>query len=169
MTSINEAWRVENKATASKHFTVVGGGLAGALMAVILRRRGYAVTIYERYGDLRTIPSAGRSINLVLTARGLQAIKEIGGEESCQDGAVEFRRVGLNSIPVAHLHVRCTPTRALSTGRRANEIKEKIQNRKHTLPLIFCRATAAGHAHDVDTGDGAGDAPSGRVDNGAEV
>jgi len=79
MTSINEAWRVENKATASKHFTVVGGGLAGALMAVILRRRGYAVTIYERYGDLRTIPSAGRSINLVLTARGLQAIKEIGG------------------------------------------------------------------------------------------
>ena len=69
----------EAKSAGSKHFTVVGGGLAGALMAVILRRRGFAVTIYERYDDLRTIPSAGRSINLVLTARGLQALQGIGG------------------------------------------------------------------------------------------
>ena len=69
----------EAKSAGSKHFTVVGGGLAGALMAVILRRRGFAVTVYERYDDLRTIPSAGRSINLVLTARGLQALQGIGG------------------------------------------------------------------------------------------
>jgi kynurenine 3-monooxygenase len=58
---------------------VCGAGLVGSLMGYILQKRGYNVTIYERYGDIRQIPSLGRSINLVLTGRGLRAIDAIGG------------------------------------------------------------------------------------------
>jgi len=37
------------------------------------------VTLYERYSDIRSIPSLGRSINLSVTSRGLRAIKGLGG------------------------------------------------------------------------------------------
>ena len=58
---------------------VCGAGLVGSLVGYILQKRGYNVTLYERYGDIRQIPSLGRSINLVLTGRGLRAIDAIGG------------------------------------------------------------------------------------------
>ncbi len=59
---------------ASDELTVVGAGLVGALVATILQLKGYRVTLYERYGDIRCIPSSGRSINLVATVRGLRAL-----------------------------------------------------------------------------------------------
>lgn len=58
---------------------VCGAGLVGALVGYVLQKRGFNVSIYERYGDIRQIPSLGRSINLVLTGRGLRAIDAIGG------------------------------------------------------------------------------------------
>ena len=61
-------------ADGSQPITIVGAGLVGALLATVLARRGYRVTVYERYGDIRAIPSSGRSINLVATARGLRAL-----------------------------------------------------------------------------------------------
>jgi len=52
--------------------TLVGAGLAGALLAVLLARRGFEVTLYERRADPRQLrPEGGRSINLALAARGL--------------------------------------------------------------------------------------------------
>jgi kynurenine 3-monooxygenase len=65
--------------------TIVGAGLAGSLMALILQRSGYSVTIYERYNDVRQIPSAGRSINLVLTSRGLRAMHALGDGRLVKD------------------------------------------------------------------------------------
>jgi len=59
---------------ASDEIAVVGAGLVGALVATILQLKGYRVTLYERYGDIRSIPSSGRSINLVATVRGLRAL-----------------------------------------------------------------------------------------------
>ena len=50
---------------------IVGAGLAGALLALLLARRGLAVTLYERRPDPRQMrPERGRSINLALAARG---------------------------------------------------------------------------------------------------
>jgi len=63
---------------SSKEFVIIGGGLIGPLISLILRQKGYQVTLYERYGDIREIPSVGRSINLTLTSRGLQALKGLG-------------------------------------------------------------------------------------------
>ena len=70
---------------ASNEITIIGAGLAGSLMALILQSNGYSVTMYERYNDVRQIPSAGRSINLVLTSRGLRAMKALGDGRLVRD------------------------------------------------------------------------------------
>ena len=69
----------------NNNITIVGAGLAGSLLGLILQRRGYTVTMYERYNDVRQIPSAGRSINLVLTSRGLRAMKLLGDDRLIKD------------------------------------------------------------------------------------
>jgi len=59
--------------------TVIGAGLAGPLLAVLLARRGFEVTVYERRGDPRvSTAEAGRSINLALAARGIRALEHAG-------------------------------------------------------------------------------------------
>jgi kynurenine 3-monooxygenase len=62
---------------------VVGAGLAGALLALLLARRGMSVTLYERRADPRqSRPERGRSINLALAARGIRALERAGVMES---------------------------------------------------------------------------------------
>ncbi len=64
---------------AGRKAVVVGAGLAGGLVAVMLARRGFAVTLLERRGDLRrTAGSPGRSINLALSTRGIRALAAVG-------------------------------------------------------------------------------------------
>jgi len=62
---------------SNKNVVIIGAGLVGALLGVSLQQRGFNVSIYERYVDIRSIPSLGRSINLVLTSRGLRSIAKI--------------------------------------------------------------------------------------------
>lgn len=60
---------------------VVGGGLVGSLQALFLAKAGFAVDLYERRRDIRTMEQAeGRSINLALSVRGREALKEVGLE-----------------------------------------------------------------------------------------
>ena len=55
---------------------IVGAGLCGSLLALRLAQRGYKVEVYESRPDLRTTDiSAGRSINLALSDRGLKALR----------------------------------------------------------------------------------------------
>ena len=61
---------------------IVGAGLAGCLLATLLGRRGVDVTVYERREDPRvTAPERGRSINLAISARGLEALDQVGLRE----------------------------------------------------------------------------------------
>jgi kynurenine 3-monooxygenase len=61
---------------------VVGAGLAGCLLATLLGRRGVAVTLYERRPDPRLAGAErGRSINLAISARGLDALEHVGLRE----------------------------------------------------------------------------------------
>lgn len=70
---------VDIKAT---QIIVVGAGPVGCLMSVLLARRGAQVTLYEKRPDMRSTPlPAGRSINLVLTERGLNALTLIRERE----------------------------------------------------------------------------------------
>ncbi len=58
---------------------IIGAGLVGSLLSIYLRRRGYPVTLYERRPDMRLQSmSAGRSINLALSDRGILALEEVG-------------------------------------------------------------------------------------------
>jgi len=62
-----------------KEITIVGAGLVGSLLSIYLAKRGHKVRIYERRGDMRKEQmSAGRSINLALSDRGLLALDKVG-------------------------------------------------------------------------------------------
>jgi len=62
-----------------KKITLIGAGLTGPLLATYLANRGYEVDIYERRPDMRKESiSAGRSINLAMSIRGIHALKEVG-------------------------------------------------------------------------------------------
>ena len=62
-----------------KDIIIVGAGLVGSLLSIYLARRGYKVRMYERRPDMRQEKiSAGRSINLALSDRGLLALEKVG-------------------------------------------------------------------------------------------
>ena len=63
----------------SQKIIIVGAGLTGSLLSIFLARRGFNVEIYERRADMRTANiSAGKSINLALSVRGIHALKQVG-------------------------------------------------------------------------------------------
>lgn len=65
--------------SAPRHAMIVGNGLAGALLAVLLARKGWKVSLYERRGDPRAKGyQGGRSINLAISARGLAGLAAAG-------------------------------------------------------------------------------------------
>ena len=67
---------------AMKRACIIGAGPVGCALGVMLRRRGIEVDIYERYQDIRVVPPpSGRSINLVLTKRGIRLAKSLGLED----------------------------------------------------------------------------------------
>lgn len=78
--------------THSEKITLVGAGPVGSLLAAILAERGHEVEIFERRPDMRreTI-SAGRSINLALSVRGLHALRQLGLESQALSEAVPMR------------------------------------------------------------------------------
>lgn len=74
------------------HAMVVGAGLAGSLAAIFLARRGARVTVLERRADLRRNQlSAGRSINLALSTRGLAALGAVGLADAVLKDAIPMR------------------------------------------------------------------------------
>lgn len=63
----------------SRNVTILGAGLVGSLLSIILRKRGYEVDLYERRPDMRNASmSAGKSINLAMSARGWKALELAG-------------------------------------------------------------------------------------------
>lgn len=71
---------------------IVGAGLAGALLAVLLARRRFAVDVYERRPDPRlTEGERGRSINLALAARGIAALERAGMMERVRPLLIPMR------------------------------------------------------------------------------
>ncbi|MEZ5017467.1 MAG: NAD(P)/FAD-dependent oxidoreductase [Flavipsychrobacter sp.] len=73
----------------SRSVTILGAGLVGSLLAVILRKRGHEVTIYERRPDMRSASlSAGKSINLAMSVRGWKALDLAGLRKDIEDLAI---------------------------------------------------------------------------------
>jgi len=72
--------------------TVVGAGPVGSLLALFLARRGHRVEVYERRPDMRRVGiSAGRSINLAVSTRGLYALHQVDLDDEVLRQAVPMR------------------------------------------------------------------------------
>ena len=65
-----------------ENILIIGAGLCGSLLALRLGQRGYNVRVMELRPDLRKVDiSAGRSINLAFSNRGIKAMKMVGLED----------------------------------------------------------------------------------------
>lgn len=72
-----------------KKIVISGAGLGGSLLAIALKKLGFDVHLYEKRSDLRLeSANAGKSINLILTKKGMKALDEVG----LLVGALEFTK-----------------------------------------------------------------------------
>src|SRR5579872_3444881 len=79
--------------------TLIGAGLNGPLLAIFLRQRGFAVEIFERRPDMRKVRmSAGRSINLALSTRGIYALQKAGLWERMRSIIIPMKGRMMHSI-----------------------------------------------------------------------
>src|SRR5579863_5490301 len=86
------------KVTPQK-ITLIGAGLNGPLLAVLLMQRGFAVEIFERRSDMRPVQiSAGRSINLALSTRGIHALQQAGLWEGMRSIIIPMRGRMMHSV-----------------------------------------------------------------------
>lgn len=70
---------------SKKKIHIVGAGLCGSLLALRLAQMGYEVRLFEKRPDLRTVNlDAGRSINLALSNRGLEALSRAGLDDDVE-------------------------------------------------------------------------------------
>jgi kynurenine 3-monooxygenase len=71
---------------------IIGAGLSGSLLSIFLARRGFKVDVYERRPDMRKVSmSAGKSINLALSTRGIHALEQVGLAEKVLTNAVPMK------------------------------------------------------------------------------
>lgn len=109
--------------------TIIGAGLSGPLMATLLAKSDYAVDIYERRPDMRKKSmSAGRSINLALSARGIQALKDVG----------IYGQVEPNIIPMKGrmIHDRQGKTHLQPYGQRNDEVIFSVSRSELNMVLM---------------------------------
>jgi kynurenine 3-monooxygenase len=79
--------------------TLIGAGLNGPLLGILLRKRGFAVDIFERRQDMRQVRgSAGRSINLALSTRGIHALRTAGLWDGMRNISIPMRGRMMHSI-----------------------------------------------------------------------
>lgn len=68
--------------TQKEKILIVGAGLCGTLLGLRMAQHGHHVSIFERRSDMRLAEiEQGRSINLALSDRGIQALEMVGLHE----------------------------------------------------------------------------------------
>ncbi|XP_029449868.1 kynurenine 3-monooxygenase isoform X2 [Rhinatrema bivittatum] len=78
---------------------IVGGGLVGALNACFFAHKGFQVHLYEAREDIRTAKIvSGRSINLALSYRGLQALEAVGMKDKIVSKGIPMHARMIHSI-----------------------------------------------------------------------
>ncbi len=116
----------------AQRVAIVGGGLAGSLLALSLSERGYAVDVFERRSDPRVIGAeSGRSINLGLSKRGIQALTEVGLIDMVMPLTVVMRG--------RMIHAPDGGTRLQPYGKNRGEVLYSI-DRNELIQLLLDRA-----------------------------
>ncbi|MBV6646646.1 MAG: FAD-dependent monooxygenase [Cyclobacteriaceae bacterium] len=71
---------------------ILGAGLVGSLLATLLQKKGFEVTVMEKRSDPRSQNSEeGRSINLALSHRGIRSLKEAGIYEELSSSLIPMK------------------------------------------------------------------------------
>ena len=84
---------------SKQNILIIGAGLCGSLLALRLGQRGYNVDVYEMRPDLRKVEiSAGRSINLALSDRGIKAMTLVGIEDKVRELCIPMNGRMLHDI-----------------------------------------------------------------------
>jgi kynurenine 3-monooxygenase len=124
--------------------TIIGAGLAGPLLGLGLVERGFTVEIYERRPDIRQVPqSAGRSINLAVSTRGIHALEQAGLWAAVSkltvpmrgrmmhspNGELTFQRYGKDDTEVIRSLSRSDLNAALVDAAEARAIKMNFNSR----------------------------------------
>ena len=78
-----------------KNIAIVGGGLVGSLLSIYLRKQGAKVNVFDKRIDPRLNKgAAGRSINLALSNRGINALEAVGLSQDVLDISMPmYRRI----------------------------------------------------------------------------
>lgn len=122
---------------------IVGGGLVGSLLSMFLARRGYAVAVMEKKAAPGTSSiSSGRSINLTLCHRGLEALSRIGIEEAVRSIAVPvYGRVihGLDGTVAFQPYGNHGEALHSVTRAELNKLLLRIAARSHGVEIHFRR------------------------------
>ncbi len=167
---------------AQDRLTLIGSGLTGPLLAISLVQRGFGVELYERRPDMRHVPiTAGRSINLALSTRGIHALREAGVFEEIQkivipmrgrmmhaiSGELTFMPYGKDETEVINAVSRAELNIALMNAAEAHRVRILFNRRCTGFDLrsgtVSLRAHDCGPRVTVETGvviatDGAGSA-----------
>jgi kynurenine 3-monooxygenase len=116
---------------------IVGAGPTGALLAILLQRRGLKVTLYESRRDPRgNSGESGRSINLALADRGMHALKVAGVSDHIAAALVAMRgRLVHEKNGVQSLHLY---------GRRPDEVIYSISRHRLNQALLEVAARLPG-------------------------
>jgi len=121
----------------TRSVSIAGGGMSGALLAILLAQRGFEIDLYERRPDPRAeAPAGAGSFNLSLGERGRHALRQAGLEQvvaplvTRMEGRMIHDRAGRTTLQPYGVHayealyaisrdrlVRCLLDRAQASGR----------------------------------------------------
>jgi kynurenine 3-monooxygenase len=120
---------------------IVGAGPTGALLAILLARRGLEIELYESRPDPRGVPAgSGRSINLALADRGIHALKAAGVFDGVASALLPMRG--------RLIHYENRDTAFQPYGQRPNEVIYSVSRHRLNQALIEVAAGQPGvHLH----------------------
>lgn len=82
-----------------KKIAIVGAGLVGSLQAILMAKKGYQVSVFERRPDLRKATLiAGKSINLALSDRGWKALELAGIAEDIRQISIPMYKRCMHAL-----------------------------------------------------------------------
>jgi kynurenine 3-monooxygenase len=114
-------------------FTIVGAGPVGALMGLLLARRGQRVRLFERRRDPRQAPpERGRSINLALSARGIAALQRADALDRVESSMI--------AMPGRMLHDEQQRQQFIPYGRNEREINHAVSRERLNRLIVEAAA-----------------------------
>ncbi len=117
--------------------SIVGAGPTGALLAILLQRRGHDIELFETRPDPRAVRAeSGRSINLALADRGIHALQTAG----------VFDRLGTALLPMRGrlIHLENKDTVFQPYGQRPHEVIYSVSRHRLNQALIGVAAGLPG-------------------------